>query len=331
MLEEVDLSHSYLYTCPDLSRTTYKKINLSNNRIRVLWNDNLPDSVEELDIHSNRLLEDGLLPIWPDNIHTLNVSYNLFTSLTGIIHWPLHLRSLDLSYSMLEGALPALPDSIEVLNVSNSYIRSIHTLPQNLLKLDASTTLIMCLPYRMPDNIADVNVAESKLKNSGLPKFWGSKLQTLNLRYNKLRHLPQNLPETLLELNVSNNFIQEISKPIPNSVECLNISSNRLMILPGWLLERATLKSILHYNYLVYVPMGDNIIASFGQWVGERHIQAAQIICRNWKRLRLRRRLRAYYKNAQLKFPLLDHVLHPERIERFGSRWGQDHFYQLLY
>ena len=328
MLEEMDVSYSKLYDTPNLSHMSYKKLNLSNNRIRVLWIESLPNNLEELDIHSNRLLDDGLLLIWPDTIHTLNLSYNLFTSLTSILHWPIHLKILNLSCSMLDGALPALPDSIEMLNISNSYITGIYNLPRNLIKLDASMTLISSLPYRMPENIVHINLAESKLKNAGLPKFWGSRLQILNLRYNKLKQIPSNLPETLLNLNVSNNFIQEISKPIPNSVECLNISNNHLFVIPPWLLQRQTLKSILHYNYLTYVPIGDNIIASFGQWVAEKHIQAAQIIARNWRRLRLRRRLRAFYKNNHLKFPLLEYVFHPERVERFG---GADYISQVFY
>jgi len=328
MLKELDISHSYFYECPELRNTTYKKINLSSNRISVLWNDNFPDNVEELDLHSNRLLDDGLLSVWPDSIHTLNLSFNLFTSFSSILHWPLHLKHLTISHTMLEGPLPILPDTIEVLNISNTYISSIQHLPANLQTLDASRTILVALPYRLPENILHVNISECKLKNSGLPKIWGSKLQQLNLRYNRLKSVPHNLPETLLDLNVSNNFISEISKPIPNSVECFNISSNHLRVVPSWLFHRRHLKSILHFNHLIDIPIGDNIIASFGQWDEEKYAKAANVISRNWRRLRLRRRLRAYYKNSQLKFPLLDHVLEPERIERL---WGTEKFLQLFY
>jgi len=166
-------------------------------------------------------------------------------------------------------------------------------------------------------------LSECRLKNGGLPKVWGESLEELNLRYNNLRRIPDNLPESLRSLNVSDNFIETISNPIPAGLEFLNISRNKLFVVPAQLLGRPGLKLIIHTNHLLSIPTGPNILAAFGQWVGARYINAASMIYWAWKRYRLRTRLRSYRKNAMLKHDILKYAMHPDRMERYEAVWGK--------
>jgi Leucine-rich repeat (LRR) protein len=298
---------------------TYTGLNASYNYIRVLWNDSLPRGLEDLDVHANEISDDGLLQAWPDTIRTLNLSCNNFYTLAGVLHWPNSLRILNVSYTYLEGTLTALPDTLEELNVSDTNLTNIHRLPAGLVKLDASRTRLISLPYRLPEGLKALKAVECRMKNSGLPQRWGAALENLNLRMNRLRSVPDNLPETLKFLNVQDNFIESVPKPIPAAVDFFNISQNRLFVIPNWLPARPGLRYLIHSNRLVAHPTGPNSLASFGQWVGGRYVQAARVIHRVWKRWRLLRRIRSYSKNAVLKHDILKYVMHPDRIERFEA------------
>lgn len=64
-------------------------------------------------------------------------------------------------------------------------------------------------------------------------------LETLNVSYNRLTEVPDNLPKSLISLNLSENDITKLPNTniFPKDIQYINLSYNNLNDLPEWILE----------------------------------------------------------------------------------------------
>ena len=170
---------------------------------------NLPDSIKELNISSNKIteIEKGSLP---DSIKKLNISSN----------------------KIIEIEKGSLPNLIEELDVSNNEITEIEkgSLPNSLKKLNISSNKITKIEKgSLPDSIEILNITDNKItkiEKGSLP----NSLKTLFISINKITKIEKgNLPNSLKKLYISNNEITEIEKgSLPNSIEILSIFNNKI-------------------------------------------------------------------------------------------------------
>lgn len=317
----LQLSNASLSTLPILSDRRYKRLNASNNRIRVLWTEDFPDTVEVVNLEHNSIHVDGFPALWPDTIRWISLAHNPFRSLEGVASWPSRLRVLNLSNTALYGTLPTnLPDSIEDLDISHTDIVHVQALPAQLKRFRAKFTRMRTLPLALPEGVEQFEASESYILNGGLPRKWGSALRSLDLHGNCLREFPKRLPGTLRELNVSNNDIVKFCerRELPAGLEILHAGRNRILAVPGWFVRdfSRTLFTI-QQNRLTEFPVGRNCISAIDQWVGPHFQLAAALIQAVWRRRAARRRLRAWLQTARLREELLAAAMHPDRAGRF--------------
>jgi Leucine-rich repeat (LRR) protein len=331
-IESLDLSHSHMIDIPLLFSKKIRHLNLSHNRVRVLWSQNMPRDVESVNLEANELYSDGLLEDWPETIHTLNLSRNPFCRLSETMRWPLNLRSLNLSGVPVQ-SIPFLPEGLEELDISFTDIEHLLTLPKTLLVLKANNSILRSVPRIMPVGIREVNLARCKLKNAAaLPSFWGLALESLCLSRNKIDMWPKALPHTIRHLNLSNNRIQQIPDTNPFSfLKTLNLSNNRIQQIPSWISSAAassrTTLIFLSGNCLIHVDsywLTGGILSIDDQWNTVAHQASAKIIQRFWKRSKVFLRLRYLRRMNLLRIDLLTETMHPDRAGKFdelSERW----------
>jgi len=316
-MDELNLSSLQLDCIPELSHRAYKKLNASRNLIRILWDEDMPAGVEELNLEMNYILEDGLLTNLPGTLTHLNLSRNPLRSLREIQNWG-NLRCLNVSHTGIYDTLCPLPDTLEELNISHTAISHISRLPVNLKSLHADSTSLRMLPWRCPTGLETLVASRGKLRNGGLPHFWGLSLKTLDLNCNYLTEIPRNLPESLQLLNLSYNSIVYINREVPKSVGTLHVGKNRILEEPKWLSRRGLVYTI-HKNHLTEIPRHPNCLSNFGQWVGGKFLDSSVKIQRSWRRSRLRQPLRTWRRISKIKEDLIALAMIPERAGRFES------------
>lgn len=324
----LDLSNTSLRTLPPLAGRLIKRLNASWNSIQVLWEEDLPTGLEELDMSYNELATDGLLSTWPDTLRQLVLSHNSFRSLEVVVHWPIHLHTLDLRKTQMSGTLPTnLPAGLRTLNVSDTHLTHIIALPTGLQELYATYTSLKTLPSVLPDGLTILEAGECALRNRGLPLRWNGALKRLDLHGNSLTRIPRGLPEGLLELNLTSNRIEEV-RPIPTTLRILHLGRNRIRSLPNWLRapERRRMLFTIQENCLTEAPVAANcLLWSGGQWVGPEFTIAALRIQRAWRWKQFRSGIRSIARLRRIEEELLAVAMSPERagaFEPISSEWG---------
>lgn len=174
-MTELNISNTSLKDIPPLSEHSIKVLNVSRNYIRNLWDEDIPQGLEDLNLEMNEIRSDGLLVNWPDTLITLNLSYNPIRSFDQVEHWSHNLKTLNLSNTNLDGIFRGilLPDSLEHLDISHTSITHIHILPKSLKVLKAEKAWLRILPQSMPDSLEECLVGHNFIKNGGLPTNWG--------------------------------------------------------------------------------------------------------------------------------------------------------------
>jgi Leucine-rich repeat (LRR) protein len=318
-ITELNLADSNLHIFPSLSERRIKKLNLQINRIRLLWPDLMPQGLQELNLDTNELGDDGLLDAWPDTIHTLRLSNNPLRFLDSVEVWPTALRVLDLSYTNLSGSLPALPNTIETLNICHTYISSIVTLPASLKELIAYTTNLTKVPRQLPEGLRILDLSHASLKNGGLPSRWPAALEEIKLQNNFLTEFPKHFPPALRTLHLSNNRIQALCAEdnFPPALQILGLARNRIQVIPGWVATKRGLTLTISDNCLTVRPDFPGCVDHHRQWYEFHHHRMAERVQRAWRRLRGRRILRIWRRSAALKETLLATAMHPSRAGQF--------------
>uniref|UniRef100_A0A1A8IRM9 Oligodendrocyte myelin glycoprotein n=1 Tax=Nothobranchius kuhntae TaxID=321403 RepID=A0A1A8IRM9_NOTKU len=154
------------------------------------------------------------------NIRFLNLSFNSLQGLDSQLSHYAHLRTLDLSYNLLETLPPALPRSLWEILAAGNHLRS----------LDKKDTAF----------------------------HWNLKL--LDLSYNELEKVVfiNNTLLSLRSLNLSYNRFWTVPTNMPHNLECIDLSHNNLVqILPGSLDRLPRLaKFYLHANRFPWLSDG---------------------------------------------------------------------------
>lgn len=321
MIEDFNLSNTFLYYPPPVSHLTIRKLNLTNNLIRNLWDEDMPQGIEEIIMEYNQLQSDGLLIDWPNTIKSINLSFNPIASIDEVLHWPSQLKILNLSHTELYGIFKSdpLPDSLESLDLSHTHITHIHTFPPALKIFRAHSSRIRVLPLRCPDSLEILDVSKSVLKSGGLPVNWGTSLKFLDMNSNYIRCFPRKLPGTLVHANFSYNLLQRIPEDLellPASLEFLGLNCNRILFVPP-VYDAAKFNYIIEDNCLVKRPLGGNCISASNQWIGDIYVESANMIRRNWFRRRLVTRVRTWKRTATYKSDLQEVAMHPDRAGIF--------------
>ncbi|XP_069793349.1 osteomodulin [Narcine bancroftii] len=158
-----------------------------------------------------------------------------------------HLVILNLSHNKLEEVPAPLPNTLEELSLGFNQITK---LPADTFRSLKNVTILDLGNNRLPDGAVKGNHL-GKMKN----------LLQLNLRSNRLKSMPGDLPASLLQLSVENNSISSIPlnyfRKTPNLIS-LRMTYNKLKQVPYSVFNVSKLMELnLGHNQLTktfYVP-----------------------------------------------------------------------------
>jgi len=190
-------------------------VNLKNLTIRgqsgkgkILKIENLPQSLENLDISNNQISKIENLPL---NLSVLRINNNQITKLEN------------------------LPQSISYLQIDNNRILEMGNLPKNLSSLDISNNRISKIE-NLPQNLSVLRIDNNQItKLENLPQSI-SYLQINNNQISKV----ENLPDGLDGLMIRNNQIKD-SEPLLSLIkkyDFYDVNDNLIENLPPEVVEQ---------------------------------------------------------------------------------------------
>jgi len=327
-MEVLNISSTSLTTFPQIHHTSYKTVNASWNKIRVLWDEELPREIQELNLEGNYLTSDGLLPVWPNTIQILNLCNNRIMDIGFVARWPSALRVLNLSSNHIAHTLSFrnFSRSLEEVDISFSEVTCVLDFPPNLKVFTAISTPLQQIPSKCPDTLVKLNVTHAR-HLQGIPSYFGNSLEVLELHNVRLRKFPRNLPDSLKFLNLSRNFLQEFCarEKFPPNLELLHIGDNRIMEIPNWLQLFTNLRYTIQNNLLLEIPNSRNCLIAHSQLIGENYMAAARQIQRKWRKYKMTSPFRVWYRISRVKQELLALAMCPERAGKFedvSPEWG---------
>jgi Leucine-rich repeat (LRR) protein len=327
-METLNISNISLTTLPEIHERPYENVDASWNNIRVLWDEELPRNIRELNLEGNRINSDGLLPAWPNTLHTLNLSNNRITDLKSVLHWPTSLRKLNISYNDIQGVLNCaeFPPTLEELDISFTGITSIVEFPPNLRVFTAISTGLQSIPSKCPDSLVKLIISNARIVRK-IPTKWGNSLEVLELHNVRLREFPRNLPPTLFHLNLSRNCLRSFCprENFPRNLELLHLGDNRITEIPRWLSLFPRLRYTIQNNLLVEIPRDPNCLIASPQLIGFKFTNAASRIQRKWRKYKMSSPFRVWYRVSRLKEELFAVAMCPERAGKFedvSPFWG---------
>lgn len=327
-MDTLNISSSSLTTFPDIYNSMYKNVDASWNQIRVLWDEELPRNIQELNLEGNSLTSDGLLPVWPNTLRKLNLANNRITDLNFVVNWSTSLRILNLSSNSIGYTLNCqnFPQSLEELDISFTEITQVVEFPPNLKVFTSISTPLQHVPSKCPETLEKFVIMHTR-KLHGIPTRWGNSLKVLELHNVRLREFPRNLPTSLTYLNLSRNFLRTFPfhEKFPPNLEFLHLGDNRIMELPSWLSQFPRLRYTIHNNLLVKIPDSSNCLIASPQLIGIKYTAAASRIQRKWRKYKMRSPFRVWYRVSRVKDELLALAMCPERAGKFedvSPYWG---------
>lgn len=229
---------------------TLKRLYLDQNFLQSVPAD-LPASLEELRLDGNNVsvMSEAAWGRCP-GLLILSLSNNSLgsgssTIPAGVLSPLANLRTLSLSHNLLSSVPLHLPLSLQEL-----YLRA------NLIQRFQARVFLGKSELQVLD------LSANKLTNKGLGKaalINATRLESLNLEGNFLKHVPRDLPRSLKTLNLEGNSISSISKSAFHSMphlEHLGLARNKISkVLPGafWILPQLHQLDLSH-NALRQVP-----------------------------------------------------------------------------
>lgn len=209
-LKYIDESFSFF---PNL-----KKLNITKNDINRIDGQNLPDSLEELNLSGNNIctiidLKEGLI--------TIDLSNNNLQN--NILEIPKTVTDLDISHNNTLFILPKFKsdENLSKLDISNTMIRSIDNIPQSVNILKACDCNINRIS-KFPSSLMEFTAFNSHIYiiDTEFPKD----LFELDLYKNNLKEIPP-LPENVNNIDLGNNNLEKI--PIlPDSLSKIDLTGN---------------------------------------------------------------------------------------------------------
>ena len=325
MTDSLRLPNASLYYLPDISNLPLKELDIHGNRFVGL--DQLPDTLESLNVSDNRLEQDGLFLPFPQLkiLHAQKNNLNIFDNDDFVICFP-SLTYLNLSYNKLKHTGFLRESTVEHLNVAHNRLHLLSGLPQTLKTLVADTNDITMIQSKLPPNLESFDVTYNFLHYAGLPLNWPSTLRELHLDHNCIEKFPRKLPDALQILSLTHNRISELPSTLPASLQVLTLSQNRIRSLPSYKNHKRLTIFLLDDNCLTVTPEDTiaKVFSAEGNWNLEHHQECQKKMKRCWKRYLLGLRLRQYSRTQKTKEELFIVSMMPERwqqIDTIDSIW----------
>ena len=147
----------------------------------------------------------------PKSLKTLSVGCNAITMLPKNL--PDSLEILNCSCNTKFQALPIkLPNTLKELNCcQNFYLVLPKYLPESLKKLNISLVRHINL-VKLPDSLEELRCNSCYDNINNLLNILPDTLKVLHCNKNRLKTLPENLPNSLIELDCSGNDFNFITK-----------------------------------------------------------------------------------------------------------------------
>jgi len=325
-----------LVTQPDFSRARATHLNLAENSIHILLEQFLPEGIQVLDYSYNYIHDDGLPDWWPNTLEELFLTNNCITNHDDEFLWPDHLKVLCLSKNPLQSIPGDLPNTLEKLFVDRTEITRTGRLPPNLKVFSAKDARLRHLPKELPATLEKLYLQRNFLC-SQLPRDWGLNLQILNLEKNKLRRFPKNLPDSLRVLQLSYNEITSIPDKLPENLVFLSICDNKVRTV-GLTKRTHPIQCVYLKNNQLITKLGEEQVKKDIQWAlsiledenwtTAEYILSAKVIQKQYKLFRLKKILRTWKKQAQIREELLATSMHPSRAGQYENvspewnHWG---------
>lgn len=227
-----------------------KRLHLDWNLLQSVPTD-LPASLEELSLDGNKLkVMSDLAWFRCPHLLILSMNNNSLESISssfpvGVLSPLSSLRTLSLSYNRLTSVPLQLPLSLQEL-----YLRG------NLIQRFQPGI------FQGKAQLQVLDLSANRLTNKGLGKgalINATRLESLNLEGNLLKHVPRHLPRSLKTLNLEGNSISSISKAMFLSLshlEHLGLARNKISkVVPGAFRVLPLLHQLdLSHNRLHQVP-----------------------------------------------------------------------------
>ncbi len=177
-----------------------KNLSLFNNKIELIPEMTLPESLEVLNLSRNSI---KVLENIPKSVKELDISHNLIESCR--IKENSELLELSVECNLIN-EFPELPDSLKKLDISQNLLTEIRDIPDYIEDLDISVNKIALLE-KLPANAKRVNAYNNNIKN--FTKY-PPNLEYLDMSFNELFWISR-LPESLKRADFSNNQVKLIA------------------------------------------------------------------------------------------------------------------------
>jgi Leucine-rich repeat (LRR) protein len=181
-------------------------LNCSNNFIPSLPSLTFLTNLVQLECQGN-MLDAAVFSVLPDCLQVLHASGNRIHGCHGLSALTC-LKRLDLSHNgVLEVEWLALPPTLTELQVNSNGIREITSLPPNLLLFSAIGNQLTCLPP-LPCPLKYIDCSLNRLTRLTGGESLPASLIYANVRFNRLRTLPGDMPPSLEILGCTGNLLK---------------------------------------------------------------------------------------------------------------------------
>jgi hypothetical protein len=267
----------------------------------MLWLDQFPQGLLQLNISKNKILSDGLPEEFPDTIEVINADHNLLVQIEDVAYWGSNLSVLSLAHNPLIQLPDNLPDSIVELNISNTVIKTIHKLPQACTIFKYYSGVFKTVPEYWPLYLEELYVADNKLESLGDISYLP--LRVLNCSKNMLKKMPE-LPQTLQSLRISWNYLTEIPA-LPDTLHTLYAQKNHIRQVEK--LPANLLLCDIRNNCLTDSVPGRNVLLA-GNWNEDFHNRYTKIIQKAWYIYKLKKALKVWAFTYRYKLERLTYL-----------------------
>jgi Leucine-rich repeat (LRR) protein len=184
-------------------------LDLSGNRLTTLNLENIPKSIQDLDVSSNLLKSVSPIPIDLPHLVSFNVCNNKLDSIP-ILHSPL-LRTMSCASNELKALDFVLAaQNLNSLEASRNRISKLDLLPNSLQTLDLSHNRISSIDVKLPESLVLLIMSQNRIRSVNLMGCYNLKEVLLN--DNDFSQPPEGLDslKSVQTLDLRNNHLDDL-------------------------------------------------------------------------------------------------------------------------
>ena len=276
---------------------TLKYLACGSNQIRHI--SKLPPRLETLNCNWNELVT---LPPFPETLHTLFCGYNKLSRLPDDLR---NLNELTCTNNKLT-QLPYIPEAMEQVYAEFNQINTFPMGGQNLRGLYLSYNFIDQLPCFLPARLNWLIIVKNKISEIRHVTFPQNFMQ-LMIGSNPIRHLPDNLPDSIEILYCEGMMLRDLPETLPAKLSYINCSDNQISELPE------CLRKIVVQCDRNRLPVDRDSYTTYTDYIEDL-----------FRKQRYIKKKRSVDRTRQYKEELVQTVWHPERLERIWFSKGLD-------